>query len=246
MKRIFTLLALLTVLAFATQGVMAQADTTAADTNEISALRQQLVEQQAQIRKLEAKLEAMAASATAPTAAASTATVEAAPAPAAAAAPAPKAPTVESGTGTIKLNGLLQGWFMAGNEGVRDTFRIRRTELKFTGIITPNFKWTVMVDPSKALAVNNTYTTADGRQIIKDTSINQAGRILQDAFITYTANSNVNLNVGQFKVPLSLEGLQSSAALETVERALFITDRARGGAYGDVRDLGVMAHGSLN
>jgi phosphate-selective porin len=52
--------------------------------------------------------------------------------------------------------------------------------------------------------------------------------------------------VGQFKVPLSLEGLQSSAALETVERALFITDRARGGAFGDVRDLGVMAHGSLN
>jgi len=46
-------------------------------------------------------------------------------------------------------------------------------------------------------------------------------------------------------VPLSLEGLQSSAALDTVERALFVSDRARGGAYGDVRDLGVMAYGPL-
>lgn len=156
-----------------------------------------------------------------------------------------KAKSAESGFANIKFTGLLQGWYMAGNAGTRDTFRIRRTEMKFVGEITPKVKWTLMIDPSKVLSLNNTYTTVDGKQVLSNTSVNQASRVLQDAFITYSHNKKFNLNVGQFKVPLSMEGLQSSAGLDTVERALFLTDRARGGALGDVRDLGVMAFGSL-
>ncbi|MBV9772823.1 MAG: hypothetical protein JO040_02695, partial [Gemmatimonadetes bacterium] len=52
------------------------------------------------------------------------------------------------------------------------------------------------------------------------------------------------LDVGQFKLPLGLEGTTSPAVLETVERALFSSDRGRGGAYADVRDLGVGVKGS--
>jgi Phosphate-selective porin O and P len=55
----------------------------------------------------------------------------------------------------------------------------------------------------------------------------------------------LQVNIGQFKLPLSLEGLQSSGELDTVERALFASDRARGGTYGDVRDIGFMARGSV-
>jgi len=163
------------------------------------------------------------------------------------AAPVAKAPqSIETGYGRIKFNGLVQGWYAGGNGGFRDTFRIRRSELKFSGEITPHARWTVMIDPSKALGLNNTYTVIDGAPVLADTSVNQASRILQDAFITVDYNKNIRVNVGQFKVPFSLEGLQSSAALETVERALFASDRGRAGTYGDVRDLGVMVHGPLS
>ncbi len=152
---------------------------------------------------------------------------------------------VEAGYGKIKFNGLLQGWFSAGNGGSRDTFRIRRAELKFSGQITPKAKWTVMIDPAKALSVNNTHTTINGTRVVTDTNVNQASRVLQDAFITLDYIKNVSIDVGQYKIPLGLEGLQSSATLETVERALFSSDRARGGGLGDVRDLGVTIRGPL-
>jgi phosphate-selective porin O/P len=154
----------------------------------------------------------------------------------------PKA--VEVGIGKIKFNGLLQAWFLGGNGGLTDTFRIRRAELKFTGEISPHFKWTVMIDPAKSLSLNNTFTTVAGTTVVKDTSVNQASRILQDAYITLSYWKRVNVNVGQFKIPLSLEGLQSSANLDT-ERALFASDRARGGTFGDIRDLGFMLYGPL-
>jgi phosphate-selective porin len=152
---------------------------------------------------------------------------------------------VEVGIGKIKFNGLLQAWFIGGNGGLTDTFRIRRAEMKFTGEISPHFKWTVMIDPAKALSLNNTFTTVSGTTVLKDTSVNQASRILQDAFITLSYYKRVNINVGQFKVPLSLEGLQSSGQLDT-ERALFASDRARGGNYGDIRDVGFMLYGPLS
>jgi hypothetical protein len=145
----------------------------------------------------------------------------------------------------IKFNGLLQAWFVAGNGSFRDTFRVRRAELKLSGEISPKLKWTIMVDPSKALAVNNSYTTINGNRVVSDVTVNQASRVLQDAYLTFDYSKNAHINVGQFKMPLSLEGLQSSAKLDTVERALFISDRSRGGNYGDVRDLGMMVFGSL-
>jgi len=152
---------------------------------------------------------------------------------------------VEVGIGKIKFNGLLQTWFIGGNGGLTDTFRIRRAELKFTGEISPHFKWTVMIDPAKSLSLNNTFTTVGGNTVLKDSSVNQASRILQDAYITLSYWKRVNVNVGQFKVPLGLEGLQSSATLDT-ERALFASDRSRGGTFGDVRDVGLMIYGPLS
>jgi phosphate-selective porin len=153
---------------------------------------------------------------------------------------------IKAGSGRIKFDGLLQGWYASGNGGFSDSFRIRRTELKFTGEVTPEIRWTIMIDPSKALSLNNTLSTINGTTVVRDTSVNQASRILQDAYITLSYYKRMNINVGQFKMPLSLEGLQSSAALDTVERTLFAADRARGGNLGDIRDLGIMAYGPLN
>ena len=164
--------------------------------------------------------------------------------------PAPKpsakpANNVESGFGKVRFNGLLQGWFAAGNGGFNDTVRIRRAELKLSGDITPKARWTVMFDPAKALSSNNTFTTVNGTQVVSNSSPNQASRILQDAFITLSYINNVTVDIGQYKIPLSQEGLQSSAALDTVDRALFMSDRSRGGGLGDIRDIGVTFRGGI-
>ena len=154
--------------------------------------------------------------------------------------------SVESGFGKVKFTGLIQGWFAAGDQGFNDTFRIRRAELRFTGDLMPHVRWSVMFDPAKALSLNTTTATVGGIPVVRTAGVNQASRIFQEAYITLTHLKRANLQFGQFKIPLSQEGLQSSGALDTVERALFLTDRARGGGLGDTRDTGVMVFGPVS
>jgi uncharacterized coiled-coil protein SlyX len=155
--------------------------------------------------------------------------------------------TVETGFGKVKFTGLFQGWYAGGSgAGFNDTFRIRRAELKFTGDLLPKVKWTVMLDLAKALSINSNTATINNTSVLRDVSVNQSSRVLQEAFITLGYFKRANFNIGQFKLPVSQEALQSSSALDTVERALFLTDRSRGGGLGDVRDFGVMMFGGLN
>jgi hypothetical protein len=159
--------------------------------------------------------------------------------------PTPKpANNVEIGFGKVRFTGLLQGWYSAGN-GIRNSFRIRRAQMKFTGQILPKVRWTLMIDPAKALSVNSTTSTIAGVPVVTGVSPNQASRIMQDAFITLTYIKDVNIDFGQYKIPLTLEGLQSSSTLDTVDRALFMSDRGRGGGLGDVRDFGIQFSGPL-
>jgi hypothetical protein len=139
-----------------------------------------------------------------------------------------------------KFSGLLQAWYLSGDDPTVDTFRLRRSELKAVGQVGTKVRWTVMIDPSKSLSINKTTTTIDGQQVVTDTSVNQASRILQDAFISVMPTAKVQVDMGQLKVPMGAEGLQSSAALETIERALFASDRGRGGTFGDIRDIGAV------
>lgn len=141
-------------------------------------------------------------------------------------------PPAPAPTPTVKFGGLIQGWYAAGDAGFSDTFRIRRAELKVTGELAKKYGWVLMIDPAKSLAVNSG-------------TVNQASRVLQDAFITVAVPHGATLQVGQYRVPLSREGLEPAAALDTVERALFLSDRARGGNYGDIRDIGVSLRGTL-
>lgn len=151
---------------------------------------------------------------------------------------------VKSGFGPVQFHGLLQAWYSGGNLS-SDTFRIRRAEIKFTGTILPKLNWTVMFDPAKVLAVNRTSATVDGAPVLVDAGVSQSSRILQDAFIGYDPLKVLRFKVGQFKFPLGLEAQYANSDLPTVERALFMSDRARGGDLADVRDIGAMAWGSI-
>jgi len=164
-----------------------------------------------------------------------------------AAAPPPPPPviTVDTGGAKLRLAGLVQGWFTASDAGVADTFRLRRGELKLGGEVNRRVRWDLVLDAAKALSVSNSYVTVNGQRVMSDTSVGQSGRMLQDAFVTLTRGSAFAIAIGQQKLPLAMEGVQSSSRLETVERALFMSDKARGGIYGDIRDFGVMAKGKV-
>ena len=139
-----------------------------------------------------------------------------------------------------KFSGLLQAWYLSGDHPTVDTFRLRRTELKAVGQVGAKVRWTVMIDPAKLLSLNKATEPIEGEPVVTDVSVNQSGRILQDAFISVLPTPKIQVDAGQLKVPMGVEGLQSSAALETIERALFMSDRSRGGSFGDIRDIGAV------
>ena len=180
-----------------------------------AALLRRLEAAEARIQALEARLAAAAPAV--------------APSPAPAVEPPPERPVTHRSS-AVAFNGLVQAWYAAGDAGLRDTFRIRRTELYFNGRITDGARWQVMVDPSKALALE-----AGGG------AVSQSTRILQNALVTFDVGPRAQVSVGQFKLPLGYEGRQPSGRLDTVERALFASDRARGGGLADVRDIGLLA-----
>jgi hypothetical protein len=213
---------------------------------ELEAYKAAMLNQQAQIAALEAKSAVKAPAPPDPVPSLVLSPIVAAALaspPAKIAPPPPPAPiTVETGGVKLRMSGLFQGWFAATRGGV-DTFRLRRTELKFSGDMSSRAKWVVMVDPAKALSIANSTVTIGGQRVVTASSVGQSGRVLQDAFATVIFNPALIVDVGQQKIPLSMEGPQSSGRLDTVERALFMSDKARGGGYGDVRDLGLMVRG---
>ncbi len=161
------------------------------------------------------------------------------------ATPAPvAAPSILPGAGTIRMNGLLQAWYLTGTATARSTFRLRRAELRLSGDFGRQLGWALGIDAAKALAMSPTYVTVNGQRVVAEESVNLASQILQDAMVSVRAPGGIAIDVGQTRVPLGFAGTQGNARLETVERPMFASDRARGGALADVRDVGVLVRGS--
>ena len=136
---------------------------------------------------------------------------------------------VKVGFGELKIGGLLQLWYShdetRGNEsGKADSFRLRRTEFMLSGKALPEVAWAVMFDLSKDLG------TSDG-------IIDQETRILQDYNIDFGYIPHHIVSIGQFKLPLTEEGLRSSVMLDTIERSFI------GRTFGDQRDIGIQVRG---
>jgi hypothetical protein len=157
-----------------------------------------------------------------------------------------------SKTGFFQPSATLQVWAIAShlandatpNESWTNTLRIRRAELKIKGeIIRKTFGYSVMFDPARLLDFTNKTIPVTGEAPAPTTagsvSVAQppaggATSILQDVALTYM-NDYADVSVGQFKIPVSLEGSGSAAKLYFPERALISRK------YGDRRDIGVKA-----
>lgn len=137
---------------------------------------------------------------------------------------------------TTTVSGLLQLLGSGGDLGAqRSTFRLRRAEIKMVSDLGGKTTATLMIDVSKALALSTAGPTP---------SVTQSTRVIQDAVLSMPIG-RVQFEAGQQRLPLGLEGSHSSSILETVERSLMTSDRARGASFGDVRDLGLMAKGKF-
>jgi hypothetical protein len=155
-----------------------------------------------------------------------------------AAKPAGTAPAAAAVTFSAPLfTGLLQVWAFGGDASYRSTVRIRRAEVKLVSDLGRRARATVVFDIAKSLSLS---TSGSGGQV----SVSQSSRALQDGFISLPVR-RVQIDAGQQKIPLGYEGMQSSSGLESAERALMFSDRARGGSFGDIRDLGIVARGAL-
>ena len=139
---------------------------------------------------------------------------------------------------------LLQGWFFVQDQDeTKSSFRLRRAELSVKGEILPQrISYALMIDAAKVLEPDDTVLVVKNQDpaptdpanpeqvVVKQTS--SALSMLQDFFITFQSEW-VDVSVGQFKTPVSLEGYSSSSKLLFPERARVSRE------FGDKRDLGI-------
>jgi len=188
---------------------------------------------------------------------------------------------VTTKTGKLTISGLVQVWYTQIDNDTQglfddptinaipdtnetqdnDSFRIRRTELKFTMDIHENVTAVVMIDPAREATSFPNITGNQGlfkrRNNIApefdaandpggsttavsnvQTGAGAVPRLLQDAYINYHGViPHHDFTVGQFKPALGEEGIRSSANLDFVERSFL-------GQIGDNRDLGASVHGT--
>lgn len=139
---------------------------------------------------------------------------------------------VAAGFGKIKLNGLLQGWYQnEENATPEGQFRLRRSEVKLSGEVVPEVAWWLMVDPAQV-------KEDDTKTASKTNLITTVGRksVLQDFGISFKCPlSGVKADLGQYKVPFGMEGLESSAKLDFIERSALASQFK----WADARDIGL-------
>jgi hypothetical protein len=122
----------------------------------------------------------------------------------------------------------------------KNTFRVRRAELSVKGEIWPKlFGFGVMIDPARILdgsATTLTITDKNKQTVGTSQSVNLPASAalspLQDIWLSYL-NDYAEVSIGQFKIPVSWEGVYSSAKLIFPERALVSRQ------FGDKRDIGL-------
>jgi hypothetical protein len=170
-------------------------------------------------------------------------------------APPPKQLRVGEGEGLFQPAALLQAWFQFdAADDTTTTFRIRRAELRIKGEIIPKLiAYDVMIDPARALEMKDTTVTVQNQDpppsdesqpeqvMIKQPAApgpnppppsSAVVTIFQDYFITFKSEY-VDASIGQFKIPVSWEGYNSSSKLLYAERA------PSSRYFGDRRDLGL-------
>ena len=158
-----------------------------------------------------------------------------APAPVSAAPVVVKEPFVP----TIKHNALIQFWYVEDQsqaaKAADSNYRVRRAEFKLTGSSAENTRWFLVADFAKSLSTNSTTLTSGAtKTTINDINTTGDNKILQDMGVAFKLAQDLELTVGQFKLPTTAESMQSTSELLFAERSLLTR------TYGERRDPGAM------
>jgi hypothetical protein len=156
--------------------------------------------------------------------------------------PPPKQPlpmTLKVGDGELKFGMLLQAWYVAdtspastgsswlGNTTGYNTFRLRRSELRLSGKIAPDWAFEVMIDPAKSQFSGSAPATDS--------------KILQDLAVSYVGLKGYEFALGQKKIYLTEEGsTRSSSETDFAERAQVVR------AFSDQRQTGFFFKGDFS
>ena len=143
----------------------------------------------------------------------------------------------------VETHAFLEIYYRTGDPLVKDGYRLRKADLKFSGFVSPRLRWRVTFDAGKPIQLNQTNAKGADSLALASVSVDQRSRILQDAALSYTANRYLMIDVGQQIIPLSYEGMTPTWLIETIERTNFVVERSRAVGLGDVRDIGVSANG---
>jgi len=136
---------------------------------------------------------------------------------------------------------LAQAWFQterAGDTTQVSQFRLRRAEISAAGQIVPKrVAYKLMFDPAKVREPQKVTVAGPPDAMGNPTTVtinnpSSAVSVLQDFYIT-ALTPYADVSIGQFKVPVSWEGYNSSAKLLFPERAVVST------TFGDKRDVGL-------
>ncbi|WP_409478993.1 porin [Pseudobdellovibrio sp. HCB154] len=167
------------------------------------------------------------------------ATPAAAPAPVS--APAQVVEVKSDFVPTWKNNALIQFWYVEDQTqyatAADKNFRVRRAELKLTGSSAENTRWFLVADFAKSLATTTTsVVTSSPSTKTNVTGINTDGdsKILQDMGIALKLAPDLELTLGQFKLPTTAESMQATTETLFAEKALLSR------TYGERRDPGAM------
>ncbi len=138
-----------------------------------------------------------------------------------------------------KVGGYIEGWYRSDNSDlstqttaakkVGNEFRIRRARIDVKGDATDEIGYRVNANFDGPSPASSSATVK-----------------LWDGYINYKFHPLLNLTLGQFKYPFTLEGLESTADRIPVLRAESINDIAGklGTQGGSFRDIGLLLKGS--
>ena len=144
----------------------------------------------------------------------------------------------------IETHGFLEIYYRSGDPLVKDGYRLRKADLKFSGVLSPRLRWRILVRCGQSAHAQHHGRNEDGFRGV--------GRRLRRSAFSHAARRRVDVRRQPVRrlrrrpadrAAHEGEGTLNTWNIETIERANFEVERSRAVGLGDVRDIGASANG---
>src|SRR3954467_8238057 len=91
----------------------------------------------------------------------------------------------------VETHAFLEIYYRSGDPLIKDGYRLRKADLKFSGVVSPRLRWRISFVTGKALKLNTAVGTKTDSTAVSGVTVDQRSRMLQDAALTYVVNRYV-------------------------------------------------------